>query len=1360
MKKKSKKNNKGYTITGLLAVIAILSVVVCLFLYFFMNVMHNEKNKRYQVTISSVEKKANNYVANNNDEIFYLSTGNGKVEYQCVTVGNLIEMGYLDSSILDTEIDSDGNTVSVDDYIYIEKNTKNNTILKSIYDKNNNHHCENAVNAKGDITFTVSPSINTWSRNKTINITYKVKNNNDNKKYQYKYTVIDETGREITIKTTATQNEEISIDDKATINAEIIDKNGKILTQKTISIGMVDNVGPTIALNGAVITGNVNSIAKIPLIVTDTQSGINGSSIDKTDFKITIGGSSVSLASIQLTKVSEQTNEIKYELIIADSIHRGELKIEVPENSFFDEVENGNIETTLNLHLTMNKVYKVVADGRGGIITSTTGWTGTGASAYKNVTYGNTYGMLPNISKPGYSLIGWYTSTSGSEKITSNSLVTINQTQILYARWQANNYKVTLIATGGAINSTSGWTGTGASAYKNISYGSNYGLMPVPTRTGYTFAGWYTSSSGGTQVTSTTQITSTSSQTLYARWTTATYKVTLNATGGTITSNNGWTSSGSTATKNLTYTSQYGPLPTPTKAGYIFAGWYTSTSGGTKITETSRVTTATSHNLYARWTVSSYKVIANPTGGTITSTSSWTITGSSAYKYVTYNSQYGILPTPTKAGYTFAGWYTSTSGGTKIESSTKVTATSIQTIYARWTAGTYNVTANANGGRISSTSSWTGSGSTAIKNIVYGSQYGILPTVSRTGYTFAGWYTSASGGTQITSTTRVTSVSSHTIYAKWTANTYRMVANANGGSISSTSGWTGTGASATKVLTFDSAYGPLPTPTRTGYTFAGWYTGVSSGTQVTASTKLTSATVPTIYARWTINKNKVTLIATGGTISSTSGWMGTGASTYKMLTYNSQYGLLPTPTRTGYTFTGWYTSTSGGTQIMSTTFVTATGDQTLYAQWTSATYKVVADATGGTITNASGWTGTGASATKNVMYNSQYGILPIPTKAGYTFAGWYTSASGGTKIESSTRVTTATTHLIYARWTSGTYRVTANATGGSISSTSGWTGTGASVYKNVMYNSQYGILPTPTKAGYTFAGWYTSTSGGTKIESSTRVTTATTHAIYARWTSGTYRVTANATGGSISSTSGWTGTGASVYKNVMYNSQYGILPTPTRTGYTFAGWYTSTSGGTRIESSTTVTTATTHTIYARWTSGTYRVIANATGGTITSTSGWTGSGGSAYKNVMYNSQYGILPTPTRTGYTFAGWYTSTSGGTRIESSTTVTTATTHAIYARWTSSNCTLNFNKNTSSSTIILNTTTKTIPVGSQYGTLDVPTNTATITPGETYMMFDGWWTSATGGTQVTSTTICNIPSTTTIYAHWSYAVIPVPQN
>ena len=219
-----------------------------------------------------------------------------------------------------------------------------------------------------------------------------------------------------------------------------------------------------------------------------------------------------------------------------------------------------------------------------------------------------------------------------------------------------------------------------------------------------------------------------------------------------------------------------------------------------------------------------------------------------------------------------------------------------------------------------------------------------------------------------------------------------------------------------------------------------------------------------------------------------------------------------------------------------------------------------------------------------------------------------------------------------------TYKVTFNSNGGTVSET----GT-----KTVTSGEKYGTLPTATKSGYTFDGWYTSGSGGTRITENTTVSLTGNQTLYAHWTEKTYTVTFNANGGNLSGNS---------YITVKTGSRYGTLPTATKSGYTFDGWYTSGSGGTRITENTTVSLTGNQTLYAHWTEKTYTVTFNANGGNLS---------GNSYITVKTGSRYGTLPTATRNSYTFDGWYTSENGGTKITENTTVSLTGNQTLYAHW-----------------------------------------------------------------------------------------------
>ena len=154
----------------------------------------------------------------------------------------------------------------------------------------------------------------------------------------------------------------------------------------------------------------------------------------------------------------------------------------------------------------------------------------------------------------------------------------------------------------------------------------------------------------------------------------------------------------------------------------------------------------------------------------------------------------------------------------------------------------------------------------------------------------------------------------------------------------------------------------------------------------------------TLYVHWVARTYTVTFAKNDGS--------GDNAGT-RTVTYDAKYGTLPTLSRTGYTFTGWFTAASGGTQVTSDTIVKITEAQTLYAHWTPNKYTVTFIKNDGTSNNV---------GTSNVTFGSAYGTLPTPSRTGYTFSGWYTAASGGTRIIDSTKVSNASNHNLYAHW--------------------------------------------------------------------------------------------------------------------------------------------------------------------------------------------------------------------------------------------------------------------------------------------------------------------------------------------------------
>ena len=141
-----------------------------------------------------------------------------------------------------------------------------------------------------------------------------------------------------------------------------------------------------------------------------------------------------------------------------------------------------------------------------------------------------------------------------------------------------------------------------------------------------------------------------------------------------------------------------------------------------------------------------------------------------------------------------------------------------------------------------------------------------------------------------------------------------MALNVNGGDALPVSEFT---------VTYDQPYNCLPNATRTGYTFTGWFE--NGGIEVTNKTTANiTANNHTLYAQWTANNYTVTLNVNGGDALPINVFT---------VTYCQPYNCLPNASRTGYTFTGWFTNKTGGTEVTSETIANITDNQTLVAHW-------------------------------------------------------------------------------------------------------------------------------------------------------------------------------------------------------------------------------------------------------------------------------------------------------------------------------------------------------------------------------------------------------------------------------------------
>ncbi len=645
-------------------------------------------------------------------------------------------------------------------------------------------------------------------------------------------------------------------------------------------------------------------------------------------------------------------------------------------------------------------------------------------------------------------------------------------------------------------------------------------------------------------------------------------------------------------------------------------------------------------------------------------------------------------------------------------------------------------------------------------------------TFTRVGYTYKGWSKVKNGLNKLEPNSGMNYNSNYnqddteTLYAQWKANQYVVTFDSNGGTPPTP---------LTIPVTYDSAYGELAKTQRVGYTFEGWYTAKTGGTQITKDTIVKTPNHHTLYAHWKANQYTVTFNANN---------CGTPSKSSMTVTYDSAYGQLATSTKAGYDFTGWYTAKTGGTQVTSTTIVKTANDHTLYAHCVAKQYTVTFNANGGTTPNP---------ANKQVTFDAAYGGLATTQRTGYTLAGWFNEANGGSEIKDTTKVTTPNDHTLYAHWNAKQYTITLNnqyaTTAGTKSVKATYDSTTLStsitnpkrVYTiTFKKGTATSVSSTNVTSTWTFDGWYTPEgvkvigSDGKLMANVSGYTNASKQwkrdgnaTLYAHWSGGTITIpTATRTGYTCQFTGvvnpptankEYTATcTAKKYTITLTNTKATTNGSPTsvkatydsaslssaitnpkreysitfekgqatsissasaKSTWTFTGWWTASSGGTKVIG----------------TDG--KLVASASGHTNASKK-WV-KAGDATLHSQWSGGKITIPTATRTGYTckFNGVQNPPEANAKYS--------------ATCTANNYTVTFNANNCGTP---SKSSMTATYDSTYGTL------ATIS--KTGYTFNGWYTAATGGTQVTASTKVTAASNHTLYAHCSAKTYTITLN
>ena len=726
---------------------------------------------------------------------------------------------------------------------------------------------------------------------------------------------------------------------------------------------------------------------------------------------------------------------------------------------------------------------------------------GTGTMTDQSFTYDTAGNLKANtFTRAGYQFKGWAKASNAvsadyADKASVKNLSSVANGKVtLHAVWEALDQTINFDVNGGDISSKPD------DIVKKTDQDVEIDKVKAPTRTGYTFEGWY---NGAAKVTGTIKMPA-GGMTLTAHWKANKYTVEFNANKGT----------GSMAPQQFTYDAdQTLTANSFTRSGYTFVGWATSDTGSSAYVDQQNVKNLTAVNngkieLFAVWSASPQVLQFDVNGGdvstkpaNINSTTDATVDISG-------------VNAPTRTGYKFTGWY---DGSTKVGNSI-VMPVGGKTLRAEWEAISYKVNFHAN----------TGSGSMAKQTFVYDVDQPLTKnTYTKAGYQFEGWKTAQNGLTcdyldeQTVKNLCTTHDDELTVYAVWRALDQTVTFDVNGGD------------PATQPLDIiqptDSTVDltTVQAPTRTGYKFAGWYDGINKEN----NSFVMPAGGKTLRAEWTPIKYSVTFDKTSGT----------GSMTDQEFEYDLNQGLSKNEfSKEGYSFTGWSTVKDSLIDFADEEAVQNLTDVdgakiTLYANWKADDQTLRFDVNGGDEATKPADIISPTDSTVDLTK------VKAPTRTGYQFSGWYDGADkAGDDL-----VMPAGGKTLVAKWTPIKYSVQFD----------GNSGAGTMAAQGFEYDAEQKLSKnTFTKAGYSFTGWSQKKDGEVEYTDEKAVNNLTTTdgekiTLFAIWQAEDQVVKFDVNGGDEATKpadiTGKTGEKVDISK----------VKAPTRSGYTFAGWY-------------------------------------------------------------------------------------------------------------------------------------------------------------------------------------------------------------
>ena len=440
----------------------------------------------------------------------------------------------------------------------------------------------------------------------------------------------------------------------------------------------------------------------------------------------------------------------------------------------------------------------------------------------------------------------------------------------------------------------------------------------------------------------------------------------------------------------------------PTRTGYIFEGWYTAIEGGDKLDkkagEKIEFSEDTPAAYYAHFKENKTDVVLHYNDGGTTADQEVSGIEDSLVSYKEIS----------RDGYTFKGW-ASTEDATEADLGMQPTYPAKPAdgkavdFYAVWQADGVTLTFSAQGG------AFADGKEIATVNAETDKAYDVPATPTKTGYTFAGWYTSTNGQGDKLADNPTAPTASTVYFAKWEGEKINVHLDPNGGGFSADATLSDATVD-TNIMTKTGEYlDPVEytMPVRAGYTFLGWNVE-GDATQPTLLTITIPDTETTYKAVWQANDIKITYVAQDGKID---GKAGTEEVSFNGKTDDKVEFTVPKAEKEGYSFLGW-TTTAGSMKTAANPTTFPTTNATYYAAFRKDMVTLKFDANGGKI-----------GGKNSATYSDQYGYVvnyKTPTRDGYYFNGWSTSADGsaGTNMSYTYGQGDATNGTtLYAQWT-------------------------------------------------------------------------------------------------------------------------------------------------------------------------------------------------------------------------------------------------------------------------------------------------------------------------------------------------------